>query len=133
MLNHHSHDRWPGVGHLARLVLTFLLVLVVASPAFAQDIPRFSSQVTDLTQNQVLASGRSQIQSALQDLLNRQNIQLFVLFVDTTGARSVTDFAHSPGIHLETARTRAADGGDDAGMTPMRRKNSSACGGRTPG
>ncbi|MEU7117252.1 transposase [Streptomyces zaomyceticus] len=56
--------------------------------------------------------------------------------------RSLTDIAHGLGIHLETlrkwvrddrTRTRAAGGGDGAGILLMRKKSSGACGGRTPG
>jgi hypothetical protein len=83
-----------------------VLALWSAVGVFAQDIPRISGQITDQTRSQVLASGRGQIQAALDDLQQRQNIQLFVLFLESTGGRSVTDFAN------EVARQNSFGGND---------------------
>jgi uncharacterized membrane protein YgcG len=69
------------------------LLLLGPRLALAQNLPRIQGQINDLTTNQVLASQRSQIESALSDLQQRENIQLFVLFVETTGGTSVTQFA----------------------------------------
>ena len=55
----------------------------------------------------MLAAGRSRIDAALADLRQARNIQLFVLFVETTGNRTVTDYAD------EVAR-RSSLGGNDA-------------------
>ena len=91
---------------LARLAVILLCTLALGSTAFADDIPRLQGSITDTTRDQVLANGRSQIQPALDDLLRADDIQLFVLFVDTTGSRTVTDFAD------ESARVNSLGGND---------------------
>jgi uncharacterized membrane protein YgcG len=75
-----------------------LLALVgpLAAVVRAVDPPRLAGPVTD--QTGALAGGASRIEAALDDLLTGENVQLFVLFVDSTDALSVTDFAD------ETAR-----------------------------
>jgi uncharacterized membrane protein YgcG len=83
--------RGPRRVSLALLAVTCALLL--AGPAAAQEIPRLEGQVTDLTQARVLAANRSQIDAALNRLLNERAVQLFVLFVDTTGDRTVSDYA----------------------------------------
>ena len=80
----------------ARLVaLAFALAaaLVVPAAAFAQQVPRLEGQVTDLTSQRVLASGRAEIDRALSDLRSRHNIHLFVLFTDTIAGANVRDYA----------------------------------------
>jgi cytoskeletal protein RodZ len=79
----------------------------VRAQVTSQEPPRLQDQVTDLTQRRVLANGRSEIEAALADLRESRNIQLFVLFVESTGSRSVTEYAD------ETAR-RSSLGGNDA-------------------
>src|SRR6185437_760809 len=91
---------------LARLTVILLCALALGSTAFADDVPRLAGPITDTTKDQVLASGRSQMQPALDDLLRTDDIQLFVLFVDTTGSLTVTEFAD------ESARVNSLGGND---------------------
>ncbi|HEY6958653.1 MAG TPA: TPM domain-containing protein [Candidatus Limnocylindria bacterium] len=90
-----------------RLLLIALLSFAMATSAFGDDIPRLGGQLTDRSNAQVLTSGTSAIQTALNDLLIKDDVQLFVLFVETTGSRNVTDFA------TEVA-TQNSLGGNDA-------------------
>lgn len=90
-----------------RLFLIALLSFAMATSAFADDIPRLGGQLTDRSSAQVLSSGTTAIQNALNDLLIKDDVQLFVLFVETTGSRNVTDFA------TEVA-TQNSLGGNDA-------------------
>jgi hypothetical protein len=71
----------------------FVLTMSVATGARAQDIPTLQGQITDLTRSQVLGNGRGQIESALRELQQNQDIQLWVLFLESTGGRTVTEFA----------------------------------------
>lgn len=57
------------------------LSLLLAAAAAAQSTPTLTGQITD--QTGVLDSGRPQVQTALDDLLNRENVQLRVVFVPT--------------------------------------------------
>ena len=57
--------------------------------AFAQDPPFLSEQVTDLTG---LLDERPETERALDELELQHGIQLWVLFVFTTGPRTVTDY-----------------------------------------
>lgn len=99
----------PG-SRVARALLGFLIVALVslafASAAFADDVPRLDGQITDLSRDRVLASGRSRIQPVLDELIRSDDIQLFVLFVESTGGRTVTDFTD------ETARSNSLGGND---------------------
>jgi uncharacterized membrane protein YgcG len=99
----------PG-SRFAHGLLSFLIVavtsLALASAAFAEDVPRLEGQITDLTRDRVLAGGRSSIQPVLDDLVGTEDIQLFVLFVEGTGSRTVTEFAD------ETARVNSLGGND---------------------
>src|SRR5262249_15457824 len=100
----------PGPARPGRAVARLLLLtraLAMPTAVLAQEMPRLQGQVTDLTRAQVLAGGRAQIDRALSDLLQGQNVQLWVLFVETTGDRTVTEFAD------EVAR-RNSLGGNDA-------------------
>jgi hypothetical protein len=115
------HVGHPHAGHIRPFSLIAYLVAVWAVLASVlaahpgrvhaqispQEPPRLQDQVTDLTQRQVLANGRDEIEAALADLRESRNIQLFVLFVESTGSRSVTEYAD------ETAR-RSSFGGNDA-------------------
>jgi uncharacterized membrane protein YgcG len=55
------------------------LLLLLASGAAAQSTPTLTGQITD--QTGVLDSGRGQVQAALDNLLNRENVQLRVVFI----------------------------------------------------
>jgi len=57
----------------------------------AVDPPRLEATITD--QTGVLAGGVGAIEDALDDVLTRDNVQLFVLFVDSTDELVATDFA----------------------------------------
>jgi uncharacterized membrane protein YgcG len=67
------------------------LLLLLASSVSAQSVPKLSSQITD--QTGTLGSGQSSVQSALDNLLNRENVQLWVVLVPTTDTTSAPDFA----------------------------------------
>ena len=116
----HSSRRAPCHGFLPARLLTLLAVLgavitttmfapagIVLAQASAQDVPRVQAQVTDLTRQQVLTPGRAQIDAALANLRETRNVQLFALFVESTGSRTVTEYAD------EVAR-RSSLGGNDA-------------------
>src|SRR5919202_951778 len=88
------------------VTLIVLCTLMLPSGALAQELPRIHGQITDLTRNQVLASGRPQTQAALGNLLETQNVQLYVLFVESTDGRTVTEHAD------EDARQNSFGGND---------------------
>ncbi|MGA3058260.1 MAG: TPM domain-containing protein [Candidatus Limnocylindrales bacterium] len=67
-----------------------LLFLLVSGTA-AQSTPTLTSQITD--QTGVLGSGRPQVQAALDDLLNRENVELWVVLVPTTSGTTAQQFA----------------------------------------
>jgi uncharacterized membrane protein YgcG len=90
----------------ALVLLGLALLPALSGAARAQDVPRLQGQVTDLSGGQVLAGGRAQIDAALAELLRDENVQLFVLFVDSTGGRTVTQFAD------ETARVNSLGSND---------------------
>ena len=100
----HTPAGRPGWTVLAAVVCA--LALVLPGVARAQEIPRLQGQVTDLSSGQVLSGGRAQIDAALAELLQSQNVQLFVLFVESTGGRTVTAFAD------EVARQNSLGGND---------------------
>jgi uncharacterized membrane protein YgcG len=76
---------------LTRLVAALALVLLVASTALAATPPRLADQITD--QTGVLAGHEVDIRTALDRLQRDHAVQLWVLFVPTTDATSVTAFA----------------------------------------
>ena len=78
---------------LSLAVLACAAALALSGAVRAQEAPRLQGQVTDLTRGQVLAGGRAQIDAALADLLQAQNVQLFVLVVESTGGHTVTAYA----------------------------------------
>jgi uncharacterized membrane protein YgcG len=83
---------------LARGVLLVLFAFVLASPVGAQSVPRLESAITD--QTGVLESDRPAIQAALQTLFDRTGVQLYVLFVRTTGGTDISDYARQAGAQL---------------------------------
>jgi hypothetical protein len=67
-----------------------LLSLVVHAGAVAQEVPRLTGPVTDLVG---AVSGREgEIESVIGDVRERSDVQLWVLFDDTTGGIPVTDY-----------------------------------------
>jgi uncharacterized membrane protein YgcG len=104
-------ERLAGTSRLSLLMVMFSIVLsmvalILPGVAAAQSAPILQDQITDQTRNQMLTSSRPQIEAAIAELRDEQNIQLFVLFVETTGSQPVTDFAN------EVAR-RSSLGGND--------------------
>lgn len=89
------------------VLLVLLSALALASPAAADGLPQLQGQLTDLTNARVLSSGSATLQSALDSLIRTDDIQLFVLFVETTGGRTATDFA-------DQTATANSLGGNDA-------------------
>jgi uncharacterized membrane protein YgcG len=75
-----------GIGLLA---VAFALV-VAAGPIRAEDIPRLQGPVTDTTGT--LADRRAAIEAAIQDL-KAKGVDLWVVFVRTTGSQTAPDFA----------------------------------------
>jgi uncharacterized membrane protein YgcG len=86
-------------------IAAVFLALALATTALAADPPRLQGAITD--QTGVLSGETAAIQIALDDLLARHNVQLFVLFVATTSDLTSTEFAD------ETARLNSL-GADDA-------------------
>jgi uncharacterized membrane protein YgcG len=75
------------------LVVALLVLLAFASPArAAEDFPRLSGPITDLT-GSLSSSEEARAQQAIVDLRSAQAIDLWVLFTDTTNPLSVTDYA----------------------------------------
>ncbi|HXQ95688.1 MAG TPA: TPM domain-containing protein, partial [Candidatus Acidoferrales bacterium] len=60
-----------------------VFLLQAAAPAAAQSAPKLQGQITDETGS--LGSGTAQVQSALGSLLSQHNVQLYVVFVATSG------------------------------------------------
>ena len=85
------------------------LALVGARPfggvAFGADIPRLAGVVTD--QAGVIGDQKDEVERALADVLKQQGVQVFVLFVRTTGDQTVTEFVDA------TAKENSL-GADDA-------------------
>lgn len=85
------------------LVLAAALVGALIAPAIAATIPRLSGSVTDAVG---VVKDRAAVESALTDLLNERNVQLFVVFVSSTEELSAPDFAS------ETAATNSLGAND---------------------
>ena len=69
------------------------LLLVLAPGALAQSTPKLESQITD--QAGVLGSGQGRVMSALTDLLDNQNVQLWLVLVPSTDGTLAADEATS--------------------------------------
>jgi uncharacterized membrane protein YgcG len=67
------------------------LLLLLASGATAQSTPTLTGQITD--QTGVLDSGRPQVQTALDDLLNSENVQLWIVFIPTGNGTTAQQLA----------------------------------------
>jgi uncharacterized membrane protein YgcG len=85
-------------------LLAALLAVFVPGLAFAASIPRLDGSVTD--QAGVLGGRVGAVETSLDDLLRDHDVQLFVLFVDTTEDLTVTQFAD------ETARVNSLGAND---------------------
>jgi uncharacterized membrane protein YgcG len=74
------------------VVLAFLASLVLALPTAAQGTPKLTGHVTD--QAGVLsAADRAAAEAGIQRLDDEHNVQLWALFVDTTGDQTAPDYA----------------------------------------
>jgi uncharacterized membrane protein YgcG len=89
---------------LVSLVTALLGAIVLfASPGIAQELPQLAEQITD--EAGLLVGREDEVQEALS--ATRDQVQLFVLTIDTTGASPVTDFA-------DEVAASSSLGGDDA-------------------
>jgi uncharacterized membrane protein YgcG len=89
----------------SRAVLLAIALLVVVHPAvLAQGTLTLRSQITDETG--VLQPGLGDVQSALDDLLNRENVQLWLEFISTT------DGTPAPTLAQETFEANGLGGND---------------------
>lgn len=75
------------------VVLAVLLAWTQAAAASAQEVGRLDGFVTDRTGARVLAGSTPRIESAVKRLQAERGVDLFVLFVDTTGARTIDEYA----------------------------------------
>src|SRR6188508_3263245 len=73
------------------VALALLLLIASALAVHAQGVPRLEDAITD--QTGVLAADESEIQLALQELFDDTGVQLYVLFVPTTGSMEIGEYA----------------------------------------
>ena len=84
------------IAAVAAAALTAVAVLAAAvGPVAAATPPPLSTAITD--QTGVLGSDQGTIQDALQGLFHKTGVQLFVLFVPTTGGVDMTQYAAEAG------------------------------------
>ena len=93
--------------NLARraLPLAVAILLLLVSTVRAEDILQLQGPVTDTTGS--LAGAEDDIERAIDRTLDEDGVQVFVLFVETTGDRTAADYA------FETAEANSL-GVDDA-------------------
>ncbi len=77
------------------IILAAVLALLVGGTVRAQDVPRLDSAVTD--QTGLLSDDRASIEDALERLFARTSVQLYVLFVQSTGTTDISDYAVAVG------------------------------------
>jgi uncharacterized membrane protein YgcG len=85
----------PVVFVLLAALTALIWSALVAAPAHAQDVPRLDAAITDETG--VLAGDELEIEAALERLFERTGVQLYVLFVETTGAMDIGTYALAVG------------------------------------
>jgi uncharacterized membrane protein YgcG len=90
---------------LRPLLAALVSLVLLTSPVAAEDILRLEGPVTDTTG--ALAGGERDIEAAIETALVDQGVQVFVVFIETTGDRTAADYV------AETARENSL-GGDDA-------------------
>jgi uncharacterized membrane protein YgcG len=90
---------------LRPLLAALVSLVLLTSPVAAEDILRLEGPVTDTTG--ALAGGERDIEAAIETALVDQGVQVFVVFIETTGDRSASDYV------ADTARENSL-GGDDA-------------------
>lgn len=84
-----------GASAILAGLLAGLLLLVGGLPVSAQDVPAIEGAITD--QTGVLDDHRGPIEDALQALFDQTGVQLYVLFVETTGPLGIGEFAQAVG------------------------------------
>jgi uncharacterized membrane protein YgcG len=82
--------RLPGI--LSSLVASLALVLTIVGASAAQSVPKLNGSVTDVA-NVLTAADRSTAESGISTLNDQHNIQLYALFVATTGDQAAPDYA----------------------------------------
>ncbi|HEX7223834.1 MAG TPA: TPM domain-containing protein, partial [Candidatus Limnocylindrales bacterium] len=78
-------------GWIVAILMTLAAAMSTAQPAVAAEIPSLDGPVTDRTG--VLDGRVGEIETAIEDLLDEANVQLWVLFVPTTEDLNATDYA----------------------------------------
>jgi uncharacterized membrane protein YgcG len=97
---------------VSSLVLLIAGLLAMPLPALAAEIPEIRATVTDETG--VLDGGEGAIETAAGELLDKHDVQIFVVFVETTDELTVTEFAD------ETARQNSLGAGDALLLVALR-------------
>ncbi|MDA0301256.1 MAG: TPM domain-containing protein [Chloroflexi bacterium] len=81
---------------MQRLITAFssalLLLTLMATPGVAQEFPRLDARVVDQT-GTLSADDRRRAEDAFRDVEQRQGVQVFGLFVNTTGNTTVPRYA----------------------------------------
>jgi uncharacterized membrane protein YgcG len=86
---------WRRFRRLALAAALSLMLVGMAGAALAQSVPHLDSAITD--QTGVLASDSAEIEAALQTLFEGTRVQLYVLFVHSTGGAEIADYAAAVG------------------------------------
>ena len=83
----------PLVSRALALAASAALLALIGSvtPVRADHVPDLQGQVSD--EFEVLGGSRDEVEAALQELLDEHDIQLYVLFTDTTEELTVDEFA----------------------------------------
>jgi uncharacterized membrane protein YgcG len=97
--------RHPRIRRAAAFLAAILFVVAGASMASAEDVLRLEGPVTDSAG--VLDGDVAEVEAAIDRTLDEHNVQVFVLFVNTTGDVPMADYAE------QTAATNSL-GVDDA-------------------
>jgi hypothetical protein len=87
------------------VIAVLALLATVASPALGEDILKLTGPVTDTTGK--LAAGQNDIVSAINTTRDQQGVEVWVMFIHTTGNLSANDYAR------QTVAQNSL-GGDDA-------------------
>ena len=90
-----AERRLSGPTFVLLLALAALAAALLAPAVAGQVIPRLETAITD--QTGVLDDSRTEIENALDDLFDRTGVQLYVLFVDSTGSMHIADYAAAVG------------------------------------
>ena len=102
-----SRSSWLPARAIAAVLVALALFAVrpFAGTALAADIPRLDGAVTD--QVGVIGDQGDEVLAALDDVLQAQGVQVFILFVRSTGDLTVTEF-------VDQTASRNSLGADDA-------------------